>query len=293
MKIIEQTPSRMVLKQGLPRETWFILLWGSLFIGIPLLLLAQMFYGAGVTSLSCRRIEPTLVNCETRQSQAFGLLPGAPVAIPQVRAAQIYSETRSGEGGDYEVHQLRLFSPEGYFNVGSLRANRALPAAWMDQTNQFLRPPADPLVNPSVDQSRPSALHLSQDSRWQAETLLPCLFVTPFLLIGGLVMYATIQTRRLTLDKNLNRLTYEVWRLTGKQRRDLPLGLVKQIDLKEHTDSYGNRYYQPVLLPDALRAITFAHTSRQEALDLQAQIRDFLKLPLPATKLNPASMPAG
>ena len=268
MKIVEQTPTRMVLQQSPGGMVGFMLLWGSLFSGIPLLAMLAMIYNAGVTDLSCQRIEPTQVTCESQQSRLFGLLPGQPTPVRQVMSAQITSETRSSDDGDYDVYRPRLVSPAGYFDIGDFSTDRSTTEQWVTQTNQFLR------------SSQPE-LNLSHDNRWSPATLFSILFMSPFVIVGSLVMNSTIQSRTLILDKNLNRIIYEVWRFSGKRRREYPLGIVKRMEIKEHTDSYGNVYFDPVLLPDQVRSITFARTSnRQDAVTLQEQIHEFLKLPI-------------
>ena len=269
----------MVLRQDISGSIWFILLWASLFSGVPLLVVIGTIYNAGTTKLACERIEPTQVSCELNRSHLFGLLPGRPISMRKVLSAEVDSETRTSEDGDYQVYRTRLFGRRGYVDVIDFSTDQALAKEWGTQINQFLR------------SSQPE-LHLSQSTSWSQ--FISIFFLMPFVLIGWWVVHNTLQTRTLILDKNLNRLTYQGWRLTGRHRQDYPLGIVSKLELKEHTDSYGNTYYEPVLLPDAVRKITFARTSsHQEALKLQEQIHDFLKLSIqPAEPSEPEIQPA-
>lgn len=265
MKIVEQTVDRMVLRQK-PTAVVFLMLWGSLFAGMPLLMIINLIISAGVVHLSCQRVAPAQVDCVSHRSHWFGLIPGEKTSIQQVTSAQLLTETRSGEDGEYEVYGVKLISPQTSTIVYDFNDYGA-KQEWVNQINQFI-------------QSSQSQLTLTYDMRWDGEQrIAPILFMSLFVGVGFVVLYSTLRVRILILDKSLNRLTYRVHTLLGPRGYDYPLGSITAVNLKEHTDSYGNKYYEPILLPDPVKRVTLAYIhNRQEALQLQAQVREFLKL---------------
>lgn len=300
MKIIEQSASRMVLRQK-PQASLvlFLLVWVGIFSGAPLLILSTVVAKAGVTQLTCRRVQsgqlstvqlstgqlstgqPSVgqsspqVECEFSQSRFFDLVAGSKTIVPQVTAAQLKTETFSDSEGDYETYQLILNSPQGDFNVTNASSDYLTTQDWYIQLNQML-------------QSDQPELSLTKDTRWDGTTTIaPTLFLGLFVVVGISVLYGTFRVKTLILDKALNRLTYKVSTLLGTRRLDLPLGTVTEIKVKEHVDGYGNKYYEPILLPDAVRRVTFTHIrDRQEALQIQQQIQQFLNLSLQPSELS-------
>lgn len=274
MKIVEQTASRLVLKQRFPLPLLlFMLIWGGLFTGFPLLIFGTSVFNAGVTSLSCRRLESKQVECVSSRSYLWDLVPGTPTKIRSVSAAQIGTEAgTSDEGGEYEIYQVQLVTPEAYVGVTRFSMDWHFAHDTVTQINQFLR-------------SSQSQLTIRQDLRWDVgETLMPMAFVSIFVIAGLVVMYGMIQATTLILDKSLNRITYRVSTLLGARQQHYPLGIVTGVALKEHIDSYGNKYYEPILLPDAIKRLTFTYIhNREEALHIQEQIREFLQLPAAPT----------
>jgi hypothetical protein len=215
------------------------------------------------------------VDCQSMRSYFFGTVGGSNLTFSQVKAAQLTSQTMSNEDGDYEVYSVTLLSPQKTANVTRFDYDHATKQDWVNQINQFIA-------------SNQTELKLISDTRWNFETFAMMLFASLFVLIGTSVLHGSLRTRTLILDKVLNRLSYKVQTLTGSKQFDYPLGIVTSVELKEHTDSYGNKFYEPVLLPDAVRSITFARTNRQTALQLQEQISQFLKLPVTTPDLSNA-----
>ncbi len=267
MKIVEQTPSRMVLHQKQPGLILFILLWASLFAGMPLAVIIATVANSGVTQLTCRRSEIAQVDCHLSKSHGWGIVPDHPIAIPQVTRAELQQETRESDDGAYQVYRSVLVSPQGEWQLTPFSTDSNTNTIWVNRTNEFL-------------QSQQAELTLRLDNRWNvSQTIAPILFLSLFVLVGFSLVYATVRSQTLILDKSLNRLTYKVWTLLGTRRSDYPLGIVQRVEVKEHIDSYGNKSYAPILMPDAVRQISFAQNrNRQEALQLQEKIQDFLNL---------------
>lgn len=280
MKIVEQTASRMVLRQKSPGLTLFILLWASLFSGMPLIVIVGLIFNSGVRQLTCHRIEPSQINCQFQKSQVGGLLNTEPIRIPQIKAAELQQETRRNDDGDYLVYRSTLLTSERTFDLSDFSTDEQTNANWVSQINQFIS-------------SQQTELVLTHDNRWNlSKTIAPILFLSLFVIVGFSVVYAVVRSQTLILDKNLNRITYKVWTLLGTRRSDYPLGIIRQVELKEHTDSYGNKSYEPILVPDQAKRISFAHaTNRQEALQIQAKIQDFLNLSAIRPDAPPADQP--
>ncbi len=230
--------------------------------------------GAGVQQLSCRRTEARPISCQYSQTQFFGTVPGKTTAVQQLQAAQLTTETRSSDDGDYQLYSVRLVSPSAVVNVTAFDTDYLTKQNWVQQVNQFISSPQ-------------TELKLTRDTRWKSSTIAPILFSSLFIFVGIATLYGALRTRTLILDKALNRLTYRVQTLSGTKQLDYPLGVVTGIELKEHTDSYGNKFYEPILLPDTVRRITFAQTAnRLEAFQLQEQVSQFLQL-----RVTPLTLP--
>lgn len=267
MKIVEQTATRMVLRQK-PQGILFVVVWSSLFSGIPLAIIISLMSKAGVTSVLCQRVQPTQVACEVSQSQFFGLVSNGRTTLQSVSAAELDAQTYTNEDGDYQVYRAVLVGPQGSINAINYSSDYLMAQDVVTQVNQMLH----------TQQPR---LQLTYDTRWNLnETIVPILFLSMFVTAGLGLLYGVVRTRTLILDKVLNRLTYKTWTLLGTRRLDLPLGVVTEVKLKQHTDSYGNKYYEPILVPDAVRRIALSNISnRQQALEMQEQVRQFLQLP--------------
>jgi hypothetical protein len=86
MNIKEETSSKLVLQVN--RVSWldlifalfFFLIWG----GLPLLFL----FDSGVWTFSCKRIEPSLIDCEARESKLLGLIPWRSFSLKKIERAK-------------------------------------------------------------------------------------------------------------------------------------------------------------------------------------------------------------
>lgn len=247
-----------------------MLIWGTGFAGIPLVLMGLTIGSLGVSRLSCERVEPTQVNCEFSRSYWLDLVQEPAVSIVQVQGVEITSEMHYSEDGDYQLYIATLLGQnrsillfDGSTDLGQVQTIAA-------PVQQFLA------------STQPTLVWERNTIESAGASLFTVLFCIPFVLIGGGAIYSTWQTQSLILDKRANQLIYKTSTLLGNRYKRHSLGLVQGVELKQHTDSYGNQYYEPVLLPDSVRKFTLARTTnRQEALQVQNQILAFLNLPLP------------
>jgi uncharacterized membrane protein len=79
MKNIKKTASELIIKDK-PNvsESISILMWSTFSMSIPLVMMLLFVSEIGVTTLKCKRLEPTQVSCEKEESKFFGLVEQPP-----------------------------------------------------------------------------------------------------------------------------------------------------------------------------------------------------------------------
>jgi hypothetical protein len=215
MKIIKQTGSRLILKNGLTSFA-ALLGWTGLIGGIPLVMAGFILTHAGVMQLSCQRQAATVV-CEQHQSRLLGLLQDNQKSIYDVTGTQVRTELHSRSDGHFEP-RYRLLLDQSDAQTEVAIANQHYEIA--EQINQFL-------------QSSDSLLVIEQDTRM---TYSVTLGVPLLLLFSGITLGALLRMLRLEvleLDRLHNRFHYRQWLLFRWRERSGSLADVTDVQVRE------------------------------------------------------------
>jgi hypothetical protein len=97
MKILEKTQNKLVCQSERNVGMYVLFLIVGLGLGgIPLLIIFLILASSTVEALTCKRIEPTQVNCELTQSTYMGLKKEPTLSLSKVMGAKVNKETDSG-----------------------------------------------------------------------------------------------------------------------------------------------------------------------------------------------------
>jgi hypothetical protein len=228
MQILERTSDKLVSRiqpevEDSSSVSFPWLVWGLGFGGIPLLIMLMLFAMSGVDTLTCKRVEPTQVNCRSIESSFMGLRKDRDVAIRKVRGTQI-DETDDSEGHPY--YQVYLLANNGKFllkNTGLYDASRI---------NNFLR-------NPEKEK-----FEFNYDTR--LGFLIPGSFLSIFVVFGFGAIYFSISRRvslfykaklieNYTFDKSLGKLTKQKCSVLGTQVKEYPFQEMIAVCIEEKT----------------------------------------------------------
>lgn len=276
MKILHESRNQLRLKEtpgwGI---TIFMMIWGCLFAGMPLMMMTALAKDLGIIQLRCDRPEPSLVNCEGQRSEFLGLVQRPAQTYSNVTAAQQQTQTgRDDEGDvtyDYWVtvttHQGEQTLVEDNIRINGVKGNLAEMDAIAQQLNDFLSQPDRP------------RLALEIDNRWRLSNLGFFVFVSLFPAFGAFAFYLVFQSEELIFDRELGQLQRHRQTLLGPRRQALPLHSITGLDI--HTvEGSESTTYQLQLLPHSLgdRPLMNSH-SRQPVAEVQQKIQHFLGLP--------------
>lgn len=276
MKILQNDASTLVLhhQQGAGIKR-FILIWASLFTGVPLVLLVGLLQSVGVISLSCERTVQGEIRCEKRESKVLGLSQPSPLVIEQMTGAQLKTvEGRDSDGDrtmDYSVQFNTKTAPvagiEGFIRINGVKGSLPDMQEWVDSVNTF------------VD-SNQSTLHIQRNNPANVwHILLPVAFLSIFEGIGFLVLYSVFRTDFYSFDRYANRLLHEQQTLLGRRSQQYPIREITGVRIITKTDSDGDSYYELNLLPEAIYPqMLMSSRNRKEVEYIQTTLQTFLNL---------------
>ena len=275
MKIIQQTSSELVIKNKPDLPNIFLLIWAAGFMSIPLLIMFGVFSELGVTTLNCKRVEPTQVSCEKQQSKFFGFTQLPPTQFSQVESAKFKSKEGIDSDGDRTIDNwVTLVTSTGEVtlvedavSVNGVRGSANEMQTIATQVNNFI-------------QSNQPSLVVQRDLRWDlGQSLLPFGLCSIPWIIGANVLFALFRSETLIFDKNSGNLIREQKTLLGKKRKYYLLYEITGIDIETKTDSDDDVFYELKLLPKSIhKKILISSTNLQDVKNIQTTIRDFLQL---------------
>jgi len=276
MKIIKHNSSELVIKeQGDVFGSVFTLIWTTFFSGIPLIIILVMLSNVGVTTLKCKRVEPTQVSCEKQESKFFGLVEQLPIKFIQVKSAKFKSKEGIDSEAGYTIDNwVTLVTSSGevtfvedFVAVNGVRGSASQMQEIATQINNFI-------------QSNQPSLKIQRDLRadlWQS--LFPIGFMSIFVLIGLVALFMQFRSEIIIFDKNNRRLIREQKSLLGKKYRYYSLDEIIEVDIKTRTDSDNDTFYELRLLPESTHKRKLMSSNSLESVKkIQIVIRDFLQL---------------
>lgn len=276
MKILRESRSQLCFKQQ-PNLAIvvFMLIWGSFFVGIPLVIMTLFARDLGVTQLRCDRLEPAWVDCQRQRSQFFGLVEQPAQTFRNVIAVQQRSETgRDSDGAVTYDHWVTITTNQGEqilvqetTRINGVRGNLADMQAIAGRMKTFL------------DQTNQPSLTFEIDNRWGFGPLGIFAFLGLFPTIGAFSFYSIFQREELIFDRELGQFQRQRQTLLGPRYQELPLHSITGLDIQT-CRSNKSTYYQLNLLPTTLdRRTLMSSTSRAQVVEIQQKIQQFLRLP--------------
>ncbi|NEQ53143.1 MAG: hypothetical protein F6K11_23900 [Leptolyngbya sp. SIO3F4] len=245
MQIVKQTSSELSLRNQPSRlRKGFISLWALLFSGIPLVMMGAWIYGLGVTQLSCQRVEPTQVSCDSTQTRFLGFISGPSITFDQVTAAEM--KTLSSDDDSVRTIDnwvvLQTSNGEVTYLQDPMRINGRKGAAdemqaITDQINQFI----------NSDQAN---LAIQRDLRFRlGNSIFPLGFMGLFVLIGGTVVYFSFRSEELVFDKTTRQFRCRRQTLLGTKTWQCPLNEIQDVVVDIQTDRNGDAIYGLKFIP--------------------------------------------
>ncbi len=268
MKLVKQTALELVLQEGVDVSLPLIF-WLLGFLVVPLFIGYVTLSDIGVTTLTCQRLEPRLVNCSYQKSRFFGLVDAKPIQLQQVMDVQLDEETRRDDEGSYQVYRVRLITRKGELYFTDFMSNYGQQAEWELQLRYFL-------------ESEDPSVQIVYDRRWLLGHVFSLATLVCLLGVSVTSTYGMVRSKTLILDKRTNRAVYHTWTLLGDRYHYVSLRQIQDIDIREEVAD-GETYYEPVFLPVALNKFPmFRTTNLAEARRLEGLVRKFLQLPTQA-----------
>ena len=227
MKVLEQNSNRLVYK----RQANFITIalfiyWGLSNVVFPFIRMFYISTSLGVEVLTCKRVEPTQVNCKLTRSTYMGWKKEQSVLLNHVKGARVKTKTDSEGNKSYNVVLLSQQSEVVLFNTNRDNASR---------------------INIFVRDTNTTPLIVKQDNRWNALIIVFVLCVVLNCVVMIWSFYEAIPSYTYTFDKTLNKFI--------RQRK---IGLINQVEeyplqgmevkIQERVASDENKLYRVSLL---------------------------------------------
>lgn len=271
--IVEPSESKLILKhQSGILFNLFMIFWSLGFSGIPLgtiVLLASEF---GVTTLSCQRVEPKLVDCVWSQSQYLGLVPKiSDQPIKQVADAKLESaEWSNGKGGGTAKVWVSLITKSGKTRL--FETQYAIESGF----KPTFQPEAAQKIKTFIN-SPASSFKIAEDTRLSGSFWGGFIIFFPFTLIGLLVLYASVRSPTITLDKTSNLYMRQIHTLLGTRTKTYTIAEIQSVEVTEHLDKYRRRWYQLTIVLQSGKKYKFpGMRNRDRVQEVAHRVRKFL-----------------
>jgi len=271
---LKQTDTRLILRHH--DEAWTfatIVTFVVMLIALAQLTIRTLVQG-GVVTLTCDRVEPTLVDCVRTQTMLMGLLRRPDQMINRVQSVQFMTfEEKSGDS-THHIYQTSLVSPTQTLLIARSRSFSDGHDGYAH--SQQMRITAQ--IQNYLASTEPQ-LYLVHDTRDRAKLLL--LITLGMISIGGLVLLIVISANQTTIfDKTVNQLVIERTCLFKSRQEYLLDSLIGiDIDIEEIKENDGDLVYKLVLRPGSGQAIpiTSGYGTETKLQDAQVRIQQFLK----------------
>jgi len=271
MKVLDESYSELRLKRPLDKGmALFMLIWGSGFIGMPILMLVLMLQQIGVVTLQCDRPEPALVACEHQQTGFLGLINQSTRRYSGVTGANLNTKEGTDDDGDptYE-HWVTINTAQGkqvlleaLIMVNGLQGNPETMGAIATEVSGFV-------------QSDQPSLTVQQENGYDLGNSLFLGFMALFPIIGTALLYFTLQSEELIFDRERGVLQRNRKTLLGPRHSELPLREIEGLEIE--TKRGKSICYQLNLLPASLKAEPLMDScDRQQASEIEQKVQQFL-----------------
>lgn len=223
MKIVEQTPHRLRLEAEILATIVSLALLGmpNLLLGLGIILISSQ-----LSTLKCQRVEPTQGSCQLVNSSLLGSNE-TKIPLNQLQSAKV--DVSKDSDGD-NIYRVVLLT-----NSGEIPITPGTSDAGEKQKNAAR-------INAFIDNSEEISLHVQQDNH-ESVYLVGGIFV----LVGGGLVFGSLLYREFivsyTFDKALDLVRLKRQTLFHTKVTELSLREINQVDIKEKTDSDGDKTY--------------------------------------------------
>ncbi len=242
MKILKETEDILVIKNYNLIDIFiggsaFFIMWLVCFSGIFLFPMFQSIADIGVEKLSCKKVQPTIANCELSKSTFMGLVKGKPVSIEGVKAAKVEQKTETDdEGNSTSVESVFLVTNEGNVPLSNQTGND------IKLFNKYIQTAVGEFI---VEKE-------SDRLQWVGFLIPSIIMGIPGFLLSCVFFYcATPKTY--IFDKKASTLTTKVRGLSVNEVYEQSLSEISKVELGIRTESNGNQLYHVSLVINGRR----------------------------------------
>lgn len=276
MKIIQHDSRQLILERKADFNP-FLLVWGLFFGGIPLFMFSTFFAGLGVVNINCERVEITQVNCQVKRSHFAGLKMES--LQPFNNVIKVQFEQIKGVDSDEQntldnkiilenKYEEKLLIEDSMF-VNGVKGNEREMRLLESQMQNFLN-------------SQDIYLTVNYDNRWHLSNLAIFLFLSVFIVIGGVFFIRDIISlgyEKIIFDKSTSQLYFEKRNLLGKKNENHSLKQVTSIMIEVDKDSDGDEIYYLIVPVDNQKQYQLDRDSQIEMIQANAnRIANFLEI---------------
>ncbi|MCU0544230.1 MAG: hypothetical protein MUE44_18980 [Oscillatoriaceae cyanobacterium Prado104] len=236
LTIIRENTTELELKAEFPLALKiFLLYWACGFAGIPIFsVLVWVSPDTGTTSLACQRIEPTQIECKKSRSRYFGIISGSSESIAPVLQAEFKTKEILENDGDRMVRSwLSLRTYAGETKIIEDLYNQASGDISQAKKMEAIASQIQTFIN-----SQSPSITLVLDSNLQ-QGIGFSLFLSILPSIAALVLYLSLRSQIVILDKTNNRYTHVVHTLLGTRIQEHHLSEIQKIEVREDDDHDG------------------------------------------------------
>jgi hypothetical protein len=275
LSIVEQSESKLILKHkhGI-LINFFLIVWVLGFGGIPLGMIILISSEFGVTMLSCKRIEPKLVDCVWSKSQYLGFVPKVRnQLIEQVSDAKLESaEWSNGKGGGTAKVWVSLITKSSKTRL--FEEQYAIESGF----KPTFQPEAAQKIKTFINSQDPS-FKIEEDTRLSQSFWGGLILFLPFPSIAALILYISVRSQTLILDKISNVYIRKIHTVLGTRTKTYTLDEIKSVAVTEYLDTDRWRWYQLTIVLHSGKKYKFPgmrnHNRVQEVAN---QLQKFLGL---------------
>jgi len=214
----------------------FMTLWGSGFIGSPLLFLGNTIRTVNDLEVFCNKVEPKLVDCQFTTVPKLGIFPSSTKTYKGIKGVEYLKETETKEDSEGDSYTVTYYYVIFNQIPGENKVQFDDRAQWVvSQINQFLNSDQETLKQ--------------TNSRDLSTIVLPVIFIifiAIFLLVGFFVVSATVFYQSIDINNNLRQLVNTRIGIPF-YRKTLSFSDIKGLAFIESADEDGVRSYRLVI----------------------------------------------
>lgn len=276
-KIVKQDANELHLSDGIKTLNIifnvFFFIIGLCYGGI------YFYHNTGSTTISCKRIEPTQVNCKITESFAFGLVRKSQSVLDVTRSEFIQTKSE-GDDDCSELIQntvavvLRNGTVQtvvkGRHYVNCVSGDEDRMRQIVDRFNQFL------------DSERQAGEFEYETQLDIMNNIFPLVIVLLLLICGLPGLFNASKIRTLALIKQKDSVWKEaaVFGLIKTEEITYPIGDIQRVAIETSKDSDDDTWYELKLKVKSGKDLVLGRTMREENVrGIARQIREFLDLP--------------